>query len=422
MLLLRHGRRGVCSRPVRRVGCRAVASVGSFPSSGTGARLDPIRVMIADDEVALRIALAELLDHEEGVAVVGAAGDADEAIRLADELRPRVALVDVKMPRGGGPRATRGITAASPDTRVIALSAFEDRPSVLEMLRCGAVGYLVKGAETDEIVDSIARVADGGTHLSRAVVGGIVDELASQMRQDEGERLRREARRDEIGRFVNGNEISMVYQPILDLRTLAVVGMEALARFRSPPAFTPERWFEEADALDLGVELELAAIRRALEALRQLPDDVYLSVNASHRAAMSPEVTAMLTPHAPRIVVEITEHEPVQDYPQLADALAKLRRLGARIAIDDAGAGFASLRHTLQLAPDILKLDISLTRDIDADRAKRALAASLITFANETGMLIVAEGIETAAELHALLELGVPFGQGFYLAEPGRIA
>lgn len=382
-------------------------------------RPDPIRVMIADDEVALRIALAELLDHEDGMDLVGSAGDAEEAIRLADELRPRVALVDVKMPNGGGPRATRGIAAASPDTRVIALSAFEDRPSVMEMLKSGAVGYLVKGAGADEIVGSIARVADGGAHLSREVVGSIVAELATQLRHDENERLRLEVRRDEIGRVAQGRGLSMAFQPIVDLRTRVVVGFEALARFPTPPA--PQQWFAEAVALELGIQLELAAIRRALEAIPRLPDGTYLSVNASHHAAMSPEVSSILAPHAAVIVVEITEHEPVDDYPRLAADLTGLRRLGVRIAIDDTGAGFASLQHILQLAPDIVKLDISLTRGIDHDRARRALAASLITFADETGMEIVAEGIETRAELEALLELGVPFGQGFYLAEPGPL-
>lgn len=397
-----------------------MASVGSSSLPGLSPRLAPIRVMIADDEVALRIALAELLDHEEGLALVGSAGDADEAIRLADELRPRVALVDVKMP-GGGPRATKGITAASPDTRVIALSAFEDRPSVMEMLRSGAVGYLVKDAGADEIVDSIARVADGGTHLSRTVVGGIVDEIASQMRREEDLRIRDQARREHIGRFVGGDGLAMVFQPILDLRTRAVVGLEALARFRSFPVRPPQQWFAEAVELELGVQLELAAIRRALEAMPRLAEGCYLSVNASHRAVSSREIAAVLARHASRIVVEITEHERVEDYAALADALAGLRRMGVRIAIDDAGAGFSSLRHTLQLSPDIVKLDISLTHGIDTDRARRALAASLISFANETGMAIVAEGIETKPELETLLELGVPFGQGFYLARPGPL-
>lgn len=391
--------------------------VPADPLPTQGVRQDAIRVLIADDEVALRIALAELLGHEEHMELVGAAADADEAIRLAGELRPGVALVDVKMP-GGGPRATRGIAEASPDTRVIALSAFEDRPSVLEMLRCGAVGYLVKGAGADEIVGSISRVAEGGVHVSSTVIGGIVDELASQMRRDDDVRAERQARRDEIDRFVRGVGLEMSFQPILDLRTRDLVGMEALARFGADP---PQRWFSEAAGLDLGVRLELAAIRRALEALPRIPAGAYLSVNASHRAAMAPEVTAALAPHADRVVVEITEHEPVDDYPALAAALAGLRRAGARVAIDDAGAGFASLRHTLQLEPDLVKLDVSLTRGVDGDRAKRALAASLISFASEMGMAIVAEGIEHAAELDTLLELGVPFGQGFHLAAPAPL-
>ena len=118
-------------------------------------------------------------------------------------------------------------------------------------------------------------------------------------------------------------------------------------------------------------------------------------------------------------MLEITEHEAVEDYDDLVDALAPLRRLGARVAIDDAGAGFASLRHTLRIAPDIVKLDMSLTRDIDGDRAKRALAAALVSFASEMGFALVAEGIETAAELATVRELGVGYGQGFFLAEPG---
>ncbi len=398
-----------------------MTSIGSSPLPGFDAPIDPIRVMIADDEVALRIALAELLDHEERVALVGSAADVDEAIRLANQLRPRVALVDVNMPGGGGPRATREIVRTSPDTRVIALSAFEDRSSVLEMLRSGAAGYLVKGAEAGEIVDSIARVAGGGTHLSREVVGGIVDELADQRRREDAERDHREARRNEIERFSQGDGLTIAFQPILDLQTRAVVGMEALARFRSNPERTPDRWFAEASALELGVRLELTAIRRTLAALPRLPDGVYLSVNASHMVARSRELAGMLADHAPRVVVEITEHEQVDDYASLAAALAELRRLGARVAIDDAGAGFSSLRHTLALEPDIVKLDISLTQGIDSDRAKRALAASLIAFADEIGMDIVAEGVESAGELATLLELGVPFGQGYYLAEPGPI-
>lgn len=378
-------------------------------------------MLVADDEPALRGALAELFAQEERVLLVGAAADADEAIELAAREQPDVALVDVKMPGGGGPRAAREITRLSPSTRVIALSAFEDRPTVLEMLRAGAVGYLVKGTPADEILTSIHRVAEGGTSLSAEVVGGIVHELSSQLRRDEIERETLEARRDEIQRFVAGEGVTMAFQPIVDLETRTVVGYEALARFRSIPLRPPDEWFAEAVALELGVQLELTTIRQALSALPRLPDDAYLSVNCSHRAASSPDLARTLAPVAGRVVVEITEHEQVDDYERLLAALDGLRAMGVRVAIDDAGAGYASLRHTLQLSPDIVKVDISLTRAIDTDRGRRALASALISFGDEMGMTIVAEGIETEAELLTLRELGVRYGQGYFLAEPGPI-
>jgi EAL domain-containing protein (putative c-di-GMP-specific phosphodiesterase class I)/ActR/RegA family two-component response regulator len=382
----------------------------------------PIRVLLADDEPALRAALSELFEHEEGVELVATAGDAEEAIAKARAIQPDVALVDVKMPAGGGPRAAREIQRESPGTRVIALSAFEDRPTVLEMLKAGAVGYLVKGTAAELIVDSISRVAEGGTSLSAEVVGGIVHELSSQLRRAEIEQQERAARAGEIQRFLTGDGLTMAFQPIFDLRSRAVAGMEALARFRSLPLRPPDEWFAEAVALELGVQLELATIRQALSALPRLPAGTYMSVNCSHRAAMSPELVDTLHPVAHRIVVEITEHEQVDDYGELTTALAALRLLGARVAIDDAGAGYASLRHTLQLGPDIVKVDISLTRDIDSDRGKRAMARALVAFALEMDIRIVAEGIETDAEMRTLQQLGVHYGQGFFLAEPGPLA
>jgi EAL domain-containing protein (putative c-di-GMP-specific phosphodiesterase class I) len=129
----------------------------------------------------------------------------------------------------------------------------------------------------------------------------------------------------------------------------------------------------------------------------------------------------LLGEDAPRIVLEITEHEAVEDYDDLVLALSPLRDLGVKVAIDDAGAGFASLRHTLRIAPDIVKMDMSLTRGIDSDRGKKALATALVSFAQEMDMAMVAEGIETAGELETLRDLGVRYGQGFFLAEPGPL-
>ena len=266
--------------------------VRSFPLAETAMSPSPqrIRVLVADDEPALRGALAELLAQEERIFFVGAAADADEAIALAQREQPDVALLDVKMPAGGGPRAAREIQRLSPGTRVIALSAFEDRPTVLEMLRAGCVGYLVKGTAAEDILGSIRRVAQGGTSLSDEVVGGIVHELSSQLRREEIEQEQIEARRDEILRFVAGEGMSMAFQPIVNLEDHDVIGVEALARFRSFPMRRPDEWFAEARALDLGVQLELSTIRQAALGLPKLPPRSYLSVNCSHRAARSPEL------------------------------------------------------------------------------------------------------------------------------------
>ncbi|CAN5692219.1 hypothetical protein BH18ACT17_BH18ACT17_00510 [soil metagenome] len=398
--------------------------VGTSPygAGGAGAfATEPIRVTIADDEPALRGALADLLEHEDDVVLIGTAGDADEAIAIAGDSRPDVALVDVSMPAGGGARAAREIARCSPDTRVIALSAFEDRPTVLEMLRAGAVGYLVKGTAGEEIVGSIQKVMAGGASLSAEVIAGIVAELTKQLRRDDDERDRLDARRGTIERFVAGEGVSMAFQPIVSLSTRDIVGVEALARFSTPPPRPPNEWFAEAVTLALGVELELTTLKQALRSLPKLDPAIYLAVNCSHRAAISADLASLVAPHAERLVLEITEHEAVEDYHPLVEALAPLRARGARVAIDDAGAGFARLRHTLRITPDLVKLDMSLTRGIDSDRAKRALAAAMVSFAREMDLTLVAEGIETAEELAALCELGVGLGQGFFLGEPGPL-
>jgi EAL domain-containing protein (putative c-di-GMP-specific phosphodiesterase class I) len=124
---------------------------------------------------------------------------------------------------------------------------------------------------------------------------------------------------------------------------------------------------------------------------------------------------------AERIVVEVTEHEAIEDYPRLRSAVDALRGLGVRLAIDDAGAGYASLRHILQLSPDFIKLDIALTRDIHEDPPQRALAAALVTFAREIGATITAEGVEVVEEAETLKDLGVELGQGFFLGRPDAL-
>jgi EAL domain-containing protein (putative c-di-GMP-specific phosphodiesterase class I) len=198
--------------------------------------------------------------------------------------------------------------------------------------------------------------------------------------------------------------------------------VEALARFTGPPTQTPDLWFAEAAELGSLLDLELATGSAALGRLRDLPADTYLSVNFSPSTVCSSrlleELEGVRTDH---VVVEITEHAAVEDYKELCESLEVLRARGLRVAIDDAGAGFSSLQHILWLMPELIKLDISLTRGIHLDRHRQSLARALISFAADLGADVVAEGVETAEEMDALVKLGVSLGQGYFLGRPGSL-
>jgi EAL domain-containing protein (putative c-di-GMP-specific phosphodiesterase class I) len=216
--------------------------------------------------------------------------------------------------------------------------------------------------------------------------------------------------------FASEPDFRLVYQPIVHLDTGIIAGVEALCRFND--GRSPEHWFQECEHLDLAAALDLAIIERALADLPDLPDG-YLSINLSPSTLRDPRLAHLLrAPGVPtdRIVVEVTEHARVSDYLEAQRVLGALRKGGIRVAVDDAGSGYASLRHILELRPDIIKMDQSLTRDIDSDPARRALATALVIFAGEVGAVVVAEGAETMSELRALQGAGIYRAQGFALS------
>jgi EAL domain-containing protein (putative c-di-GMP-specific phosphodiesterase class I)/CheY-like chemotaxis protein len=365
--------------------------------------------------------MSDLIAGEPSLELVGAGGDAQEAIDLAERLRPDVALLDVKMPAGGGSRATREIRRRSPNTRIIALSAYEDRGIVLEMLQAGAVGYLVKGTAADEILTAIRRADEGKGTLSVEVTADVIDELSGQLERQDRESESRRLQFERIRRVVDGPGPDVVFQPIYNLVTMEIVGFEALARFSTEYPGPPDVWFADAAMVGLLVDLELCAVRSAVKHVDSVPDGAWLSVNVSPETATAGAFLDVVGPGVKRLVIEITEHAPVEDYDTLNEALRGFRADGGRLAVDDAGAGFSSLRHILRLSPDFIKLDGALTRGIDADRTRRALGAALISFASEIGVPIIAEGIETQEDLDALRGLEVTCGQGFFLGEPGPL-
>jgi len=223
--------------------------------------------------------------------------------------------------------------------------------------------------------------------------------------------------RDEVLALLARADNQVALQPVYDLETMTVVGQEALARFggRVPT----DRWFRAAGLHGLGSELERLTLATALQALDTMAPDQFLAINASPASLHDDKVFELLeASDLSRLVVEITEHDAVNDYQLTREALAALRSRGARIAVDDVGAGFASLRHVLLLQPDVVKLDTSLTRDVHDSQRQQAIVRALVRFSVEVGATVLAEGIEVAEQIPALVEAGVVLGQGWHLGVP----
>ena len=223
-------------------------------------------------------------------------------------------------------------------------------------------------------------------------------------------------RADVVG-LLSRTDTAVALQPVVELATETVVGHEALARFSG--RVPTERWFRAAALHDLGIELERQTLRLALATLPGLPEPEFLAINMSPAAVHDDVILHLLLGvDLDRVVVEITEHDAVNDYDLTRRVLADLRRGGARIAVDDVGAGFASLRHVLLLQPDVIKLDWALTRDVHQNATQAAIVRSVVGFADEVGAVVLAEGIEVPQQVPPLLEAGVTLGQGWHLGVP----
>jgi EAL domain-containing protein (putative c-di-GMP-specific phosphodiesterase class I) len=213
-----------------------------------------------------------------------------------------------------------------------------------------------------------------------------------------------------------------VFQPIMDLKSLATAGHESLSRFPGSALRGPDKWFSDAFAVDLGVELEWMAAMSALRYFDTAPPDLFLTINMSPATVLHlAQEDLCIESRCPRIVIELTEHAPVEDYGPLHRALDSIRGRGARLSADDLGSGYAGFRHLFRLKPDVIKLDISLVGGIHRHRGQQALTRAILAFALEMGAQVVAEGIEQLADLRVLQDLGIPFGQGYLLGRPAAV-
>ena len=290
--------------------------------------------------------------------------------------------------------------------------------------------FISAGDEMRKLQDAVpVRVADGTVfgalycrnrrRLARrdrqflAVLARLVGETVDELKTADAQRG------EHVRTIIDAGLVGLALQPIVELESMAVVGMEALARFPSETGTGPDLLLAEAEVAGLSLELELLVYENAIERIRDIPAGTYLAVNASPSLALSPAFAALLD-RLPlsRLVVEITEHSRIVDYGAIRLALEPARRQGLRLAIDDAGAGFASFNHMLGLEPDIIKLDVTLIRQVHAHAGRRSLVTSMVAFGRQVGAEIIAEGVETADELETLQSLGVRYAQGFLLGRP----
>ena len=227
---------------------------------------------------------------------------------------------------------------------------------------------------------------------------------------------------------LGGDGRQAVLQPIVDLTTGRAVAAEGLTRFTGSTPAQPGggrrsagHWFDDAARLGLREDLELVTAKAVLDLLDAVPSPVALCINLGPETLLTARLDELLRDRPlSRVVLEITEHAPVTDYETLSAALRPYRDRGLRLAVDDAGAGYSSLRHVLAVQPDLIKIDMTLTRGADRDLVRRTLLSALAGFAADTGCRLVAEGVETAGELAAVASCGIDLVQGYALAEPSR--
>jgi DNA-binding NarL/FixJ family response regulator/EAL domain-containing protein (putative c-di-GMP-specific phosphodiesterase class I) len=369
-----------------------------------------VTIVIAEDEPEVRDVLQTVIATDQGLRLVGAAEEAESAIALASEHRPDVALVDVRMPGGGGVRATREILARSPETRVVAFSAFEDVETVLAMLKAGARFYVSKSDPTEEILQAIHRAVEDDdedrTDIERVVVA---------LDAWRGHRTRNgsldELRTERIRTALEPDEMRIELLPIRDLGSGDPVGWQA-----APTLTSIERSWSAmiADARSVGMvpQLELGSVELALDQVRDVPGDDWLCVSVSTETARSAELVELLdAADRPRVVVALSEPNPAFGRVGIERAMQRWRAAGVRIGIQDVGCGTDTLRLFVRIQPELIWLDPVLATKIDEDRSRQGLVEGLVSIASDLGATLIATGIASPAAARTLVGLGVELGQ-----------
>ncbi len=370
------------------------------------------RVLLADDERTIRRSLSAAL-RMSGCTTVEAADGEDAAAKLRTE-RFDVVISDVYMPNGGGLDIMRAVRAVDLDVPVILMSGTPDVKSAAAAVEYGAFRYLTKPLDYDSVTKLVK-------HAARAHA------LA---------RLRRDAyavgapsepiieRAGLAVRFERALErLWVAYQPIVDARTSALFGVEALVRSDEPSMANPLSILDAATGLDQLPRLGREVRRIAAAGLAAADEQVQLFVNLHPNDLVDIELiaeTAPLTQLARRVVLECTERAALRSSRELTARLERLRALGFRLAVDDIGAGYSGLTSFTELTPEFVKIDMTLVRDVHRSHVKRQTIRALCQLCHEVGSLVVGEGVETIDERDCLADLGCDLLQGYMLGRPSR--
>jgi EAL domain-containing protein (putative c-di-GMP-specific phosphodiesterase class I)/ActR/RegA family two-component response regulator len=383
----------------------------SGPEKGPASQTDSPRVLLVDDEEPLRRATARLLAAE-GYDVSQAA-DGRAALELLAAGEFDVVVSDVKMPNMTGLELLRAIRQRDLELPVILLTGGPTTEAALEAKRYGALHYLTKPLDKQRLVLAVSRASR--LHLLAVAKRMAMDALGSTL-----------PRAGDVAGLEQsfGSALAnlwMAYQPIVRASDRALYGYEALMRSKEASLPHPGAILDAAERLGRVREVGRRVRSIASDPLASAPEGTFLFVNL-HSADLADESlvdpASPLARNASRVVLEITERATLEGVDALEKRIAQLREIGFRIAIDDLGAGYAGLTSFALLEPEVVKIDMTLVRDVDKSSTKAKLIRSVCSVCRDLGVLVVAEGIETPGERDCLIELGCEMLQGYLLARP----
>jgi EAL domain-containing protein (putative c-di-GMP-specific phosphodiesterase class I) len=370
------------------------------------------RVLAVDDEEAL-LRYYQRAVGSAGYEVVTCERPTDALAEL-DKGRFDVIITDLAMPGMSGIELLRAVRTRDMDVPVIIITASPALETALQAIDEGALGYLVKPVRAEQLLSAVERAVGLGrmSRLKRQALA-----LLQQRGDEPGDRAGAVAAFD---RALTG--LTMAYQPVIDVAARTIFGFEALMRSSEKAYASPMALLEAAERLDRLTDLGRRIRNLVAEQVPRAPAGAAMLVNLHPRDLLDDHLfdpTSPLSQQAKRVILEITERSLLEDVPNPHARIARLRALGYRVAVDDLGAGYAGLNSFAQLEPDLVKLDLTLVRDIHLAPTKRSLVQAMIEVCRQLKVLLIAEGVETAAERDVLTELRCPLMQGYLFARPG---